>query len=160
MATEALDSGPVGPSDTTVDLAAATNDDAEDEGHEPCYLFSEEHSPFLVETNIKILRLGVAAACLNCSIVLDAVTTYSSERLCINSIKGVSVLSHHGRINLTIEERKGVHLDSFRLKGKLYTCHFVCFQQLGQSRTFGKDIPPSMYEQIRNTFAFTRESTE
>ncbi|KAB2100497.1 hypothetical protein AG0111_0g11493 [Alternaria gaisen] len=42
MDTEALDSGPVGPSDTTVDLTAAADSETENEGHEPCDLSSNE----------------------------------------------------------------------------------------------------------------------
>jgi hypothetical protein len=127
MVTEPLDSGPVGPSDTTADLAAVTNDETEDESHEPCYLFSRE-GKHLLHTNIKRLRLGVTAACQGCSIVLDAVTTYSSGRLCMDSIRDICVILDSWRIEIYTGERKRIRLELFRLEGKLYTCRFVCFR--------------------------------
>lgn len=128
MATEALDSGPVGPSDTTAALTAVSNDETEDEGHEPCYLFSNKREHFMVGTSITKLRRGVAAACQKCSILLDAITTYSSERLCMDSIRGVWVLSDSWYICINNGELEGIKIDLFRLEGKLYTCRFVCFQ--------------------------------
>jgi len=128
MDTEPPDSGPVGSSDTTADLAVATNDETEDESHEPCYLFSEECKYQMVKTNITKLRRGVAAACQNCNIVLDAVTTYSSGQLCMDSIINVYVLGDKWQILIHNEERKRVHLGLFRLEGKLYTCRLVCFR--------------------------------
>jgi hypothetical protein len=130
MDTEPLDSGPVGPSDTTADMAAVTNEETEDEGHEPCYLFSNETEHYIIGTNIKKLQLGVAAACQNCSLVLDAVTTYSSERLCMDSITEVTVLQDCSHIWIDNDERERIDLGLFRLEGKLYTCRFVCFQWL------------------------------
>jgi hypothetical protein len=127
MVTEPLDSGPVGPSDTTADLAAVTNDETEDESHEPCYLFPKEGKHSLL-TNIKRLRLGVTAACQGCSIVLDAVTTYSSGRLCMDSIRDIYAILDSWRIVIYTGERKRIHLELFRLEGKLYMCRFVCFQ--------------------------------
>lgn len=127
MDTEPLDSGPVGPSDTTADLAAVTNDETEDESHEPCYLFPKEGKHSLL-TNIKRLRLGVTAACQGCSIVLDAVTTYSSGRLCMDSIRDIYAILDSWRIVIYTGERKRIHLELFRLEGKLYTYRFVCFQ--------------------------------
>lgn len=128
MATGALDSGPVGPSDTTADLDSATDSETEDESHEPCYLFSKEVKKS-THTNIKKLRLGVAAACQECSIVLDAITTYSNERLWMDSIRTVAVPADSWRIIVfTNDERGGTDLELFRIEGKLYTCRFVCFQ--------------------------------
>jgi hypothetical protein len=128
MDTEPLDSGPVGLSDTTADLDSATDSEPEDEGHEPCYLFSTGEQGCMADTNIKKLRLGVAAACQECSIVLDAITTYSSERLCIDSIRTVYVLGGSWRILIYNDKSERIDLELFRLEGKLYTCHFICFQ--------------------------------
>jgi hypothetical protein len=128
MVTEPLDSGPVGPPDTTAALTAVSNDETEDEGHEPCYLFSNKRERFMVRTTITKLRRGVVAACQKCGIVLDAITTYSSERLCMDSIRSIYVIPDIRRIGIYISERKRIHLELFRLEGKLYTCRFVCFR--------------------------------
>lgn len=125
---ESLNSGPIGTSDTTADLDSATDSETEDEGHEPCYLFSDERERYMVDTSITKLRRGVAAACQKCSIVLDAITTYSSERLCMDSITEVCVLAGSWSILLDNDERERINLELFRLEGKLYTCRFVCFQ--------------------------------
>ena len=128
MATEALDSGPVGPSDTTVDLTAATNSETEDEGHEPYDLSSNEYKNYVVGTDINKLRLGVTAACQVCSIVLDAITTYSTGRLCMDSMTRVNMLADSWRICIIKGEDERTELELFRLQGKLYTYRFVCFQ--------------------------------
>ena len=123
-----LASEPIGPSDTTADLDSATDSETEDEGHEPCYLFSEEPGRWMVDTTITKLRRGVAAACQKCSIVLDAITTYSSERLCMDSITEVAVPLDDWRIRTYNNEHERTDLELFRLEGNLYTRRFVCSQ--------------------------------
>jgi hypothetical protein len=60
--------------------------------------------------------------------VLDAITTYSSGRLCMDSITEVTVPLDDWRIRTYNNEHERTDLELFRLEGNLYTRRFVCSQ--------------------------------
>jgi len=85
------------------------------------------------------LRLGAAADCHNCKIVLDALVSYSSGRLSIDNIEQIEVLP--GEEPITIIYRPGldagegsndsglreVKLELFQLEGESCKCVHVSF---------------------------------
>jgi len=87
MDTQDLDSGSVDPVETSttsldsiVPATPASEDEFDEESHDICgtrYLFSRwSHYCGEIDTTISELRLGAAAGCYNCGIVLDAVASY------------------------------------------------------------------------------------
>jgi hypothetical protein len=102
------------PEEDTSGPASVINGESDNGDYEPCFLsFGNEDDGFT--TNITRLRLGVAAACQKCSIVLDAITTYSSRRLPIDSITNVRVMPMHGWIGFeyqSLPDVRGVTMQS------------------------------------------------
>ena len=107
MDVESLESGFVDPwEDFTAGLSSITNNENDNEGHKPCHLLATDWRMYDVETNITKLRAGAAAACQDCSLVLDAITSYSSGRLSMENIIEIAVLSRSQPIRVHYQSKQ------------------------------------------------------
>ena len=88
--------------ESTILAPSVTEDRNNKESHEPCgtrFLFTQyralddDDTDALTTTTVPKLRLGIAAACQSCRIVLDALTSYSNEWIPIDSIVNIEVAS-------------------------------------------------------------------
>jgi len=102
--------------DSTVLARSVAEDEFDEESHEPCgtsYLFTPQYtlrrgsltSPTV--NSIPKLRLGAADACHSCEIVLDALTTYCSGILSLDSIEHVFVQSAEMSIGVSYRPTTG-----------------------------------------------------
>jgi len=113
-----------------------TKDGNDRESHEPCgtrFLFTPFNWFFAeggeTTTTVPKLRLGIAAACHSCRIVLDALTSYSNGRIPIDNIVDVKLASADREIRVRYRpvpiargdsgqsRVRTVKLELFRLKG-------------------------------------------
>jgi len=154
MDTQDLDGGSVDPVETsttsldsTVLARSVANDKGSKKSHKDCgtgLLFQQKYrftltkrgsvkrpDPIPSLNTISGLRLGAAADCHNCKIVLDAIISYSSGRLSIDNIEQIEVLS--GERPITIIYRPGLDAGKGSNEPGLREAELELFQMEGKS---------------------------